>query len=279
MRIAVTGAGGGLGRAFLERAPQHHEIFPFTHEELPVEERHTVMRLLVPAYPDLVLHFAAMTRVDGCEEDPDRAFRVNAAGTGNVALAARKAGALLVHVSTDYVFDGEKGEPYHEFDRTNPISVYGASKLAGEQQARLAPEHLIVRTSWVFGATGDYVTRSVGDLREGKAVGAVVDRTSTPAYVGHLAERLVPLALTGRRGVVHLGGPEPATWFDLLSRAKGLGELPGEVSEQKSGDMGLVAPRPTNSALRSVVLEEGEIPAMPPLDEALRELLLVPHGD
>lgn len=274
MRIAVTGAGGGLGGAFLERASAHHDVIPFPHEELPVEDRHRVMQLLVPAKPDLILHCAAMTSVDGCEEDPDLAFRVNASGTGSVARAAKECGALLVYLSTDYVFDGEKEEPYHEFDGTNPISVYGASKLAGEEQARLAPDHLIVRTSWVFGAPGDYVTRSLEALGNGKTVGAVVDRTSTPTFVGHLAERLVPVVLTGRRGVVHLGGPVVTTWFELLSRAREIGTLSGEVTEQKSGDLALPAPRPANSALRSVVLEAGEIPAMPSLDDALGEMLV-----
>ena len=273
MRIAVTGAGGGLGRALLERALEGHEVAAFTHADLPVEDRHAVMQRLVPAEPALILHCAAMTAVDACEEDPDRAYLINALGTRNVALAAREAGAVLVAVSTDYVFDGEKGAPYHEFDAPNPLSVYGASKLAGEREAALAPEHLVVRTSWVFGAGSDFVSGAIRRLAAGEEVGALVDLHGTPAYVGHLADRLVPLARSGARGVVHLGGPERMTFHGLLARAKEVGSLPGTLVEQKSGDLTRPARRPADSSLTSLVLDGTGVPPMPRIEEALREVV------
>lgn len=273
MKIAVTGAAGGLGRAFLARVPPEHEVVPFDHEELPVEDLETVTRRIERTRPEIVLHLAAMTSVDGCELDPVGAFRVNALGTANVALAARGVGALLVVVSTDYVFDGTKGEPYHEFDAINPLSMYGLSKLAGEREARVLADHLIVRTSWLFGAADDFVARSVRQLADGESVGALVDRTGTPTHVGHLAERFLPLVASGRRGVVHLAGPEETSWHDLLVRAKRFGDLPGEIIERKSGDLGLPAPRPARSPLTSVVLKGTDVPTMPPLDEGIREVV------
>ena len=279
MRIAVTGAGGGLGRAFVARAPAHHDLHPFTRAELPVDDYHAAMQTLVPLAPDAILHLAAKTSVDECERDEDDAFRQNAIGTRNVALAARACGAMLLAVSTDYVFDGSKGAPYHEFDGTHPVNVYGRSKLAGEEAARdLVPESYVVRTSWIFGGGKDFLTTSLERLRAGETLGAIVDRTGTPTYVAHLADRLIPVLLSGRFGTVHLGGPEPTTWHDALVRAKALGGLPGEVEEQKEGDLGRPAPRPVNSALTSLVAGEMGVPPMPPLDDALGELLRSAHG-
>jgi dTDP-4-dehydrorhamnose reductase len=274
MRIVVTGGRGSLGRAFTELARGEHEIVDFTHEELPVEDREAVLDRIREARPDAVLHLAAMTGVDACEEDPNRALAVNAGGTANVADAATSAGALLVYTSTDYVFDGEKEDPYVESDDPIPISAYGRSKLAGEEEARArAPEHLVVRTGWLFGGRDDFLTGALRRMAEGEAVGAVVDRTGTPTYVPHLADRLLALVLSGLRGTVHLAGPEPTTWFDLLARARGIAQLPGELTEQKSGELSLPAPRPRNSALASEVLPVPGVQPLPPLDEAVRDLL------
>lgn len=279
MRIAVTGAAGALGRAVVATFGKQHELVPFAHGDLAVEDHSAVMERLVPVQPEVIIHAAAMTSVDGCEEDPRGAFLANALGTRNVALAAAGAGAVLVYISTDYVFDGEKGEPYHEFDVTNPISVYGASKLAGEREARtLAPEHLVVRTSWVFGGGKDFLSGALGRLSKGESVPALVDLVGTPTYVRHLAERLVPLAISGHRGVVHLGGPEVTTWHDLLTRAVHQAALPGEVTEQKADELGRPARRPANSALTSLVLQSPEVRPMPPLDEAVNEVIEVVRG-
>ncbi|HET6770618.1 MAG TPA: dTDP-4-dehydrorhamnose reductase [Actinomycetota bacterium] len=279
MRVAVTGAGGGLGQALAATAGEDHELILFAHGELAVEDLPAVMDRLVPARPEVIIHAAAMTSVDGCEVDPRGAFLANTLGTRNVAQAAARAGAVLVYISTDYVFDGEKGEPYHEFDAPNPISVYGASKLAGEREARtMSPEHLVVRTSWVFGGEKDFLTGALGRLAAGESVPAIVDLVGTPTYVPHLAERLIPLVRSGHRGVVHLGGPEVTTWHDVLVRAVDLAALPGEVAEQKADELERPARRPANSALASLVLPIPDVRPMPPLEEALNELMETVRG-
>jgi dTDP-4-dehydrorhamnose reductase len=279
MRVVVTGAGGGLGQALAATAGEEHELIPFAHEDLAVEDLPAVMDRLVSAQPEVIIHAAAMTSVDGCEVDPRGAFLANALGTRNVAQAAARSGAVLVYISTDYVFDGEKGEPYHEFDAPNPISVYGASKLAGEHEARtLAPEHLVVRTSWVFGGGKDFLSGALGRLAAGESVPAIVDLVGTPTYVPHLAERLMPLVRSGQRGVVHLGGPEVTTWHDVLLRAVDLAALPGEVAEQKADELERPARRPVNSALTSLVLPIDDVRPMPPLEEAVNELMETVRG-
>ncbi len=274
MRLAIVGAGGGLGRAFLDLAPQHHHVHAFTHADLDVGDHEAVMRQIPPIKPDAILNFAAMTDVDACESDPDRAYRDNALGPQNLALAARACDATLLHVSTDYVFDGEKGSPYDELDTPNPQSVYGRSKLAGEDFVRaLVAEHFVVRTAFVFGGGTDYCASALRRLAAGDKAGGIADRTGSPTYVRHLAARVLPLLLTGKFGTYHMAGAEATTWFDVLRRAKAIGGLEGEVFEQRADDLGLAAPRPMNSSLASLFADEIGLPPMPPLDEALRELL------
>lgn len=274
MRIAVTGAGGGLGRAFLEAASGDHEVHGFARADLDVRSLDAVTAALIPLEPDVILHLAAMTKVDACEEEPQRAAETNVLGSFNVAVAARRTGALLVAVSTDYVFDGEQEEPYDEAAIPNPLSAYARTKYAGELAATtVAPDVVVLRTAWVFGAGDDFFSRAVARLAAGEQVGGIVDQVGSPSYVRHVAERLLPVAASGLRGEVHLGGPEPVTWHDALTRAKVIGDLPGEVVEQKADELGRPAPRPANSALTSVVLPESGVPPMPPLDDALREVI------
>jgi dTDP-4-dehydrorhamnose reductase len=181
---------------------------------------------------------------------------------------------MLLHVSTDYVFDGEKGAPYDELDRPNPLSVYARTKLAGEEHVRaLAPESFVVRTGYVFGAGTDYLTGALRRLSAGEAAGGLTDRIGSPTFVRHLAERLLPLALTHRFGTYHVAGPEPASWFDVLARGRAIAGLPGAVDEQRSTDLGLPAPRPRYSAMTSVYASPVGLAPFPSLDAALRELI------
>jgi dTDP-4-dehydrorhamnose reductase len=274
VRLLVTGAGGGLGRAFCERVPPHHDVVSLSHGELDIGDHAAVMRTLLPLAPDAIVNCAAYTRVDDCEAAPERAYHANAVGPQNLALAARRTGSMLLHVSTDYVFDGEKEDAYDELDPPHPASVYARSKLAGEGLVeRFQPESFIVRTGYVYGGGSDYLTRAVRALSDGEDAGGLADRTGTPTFVLDLADRLLPLVLSRRFGTYHIAGPEPTTWFEVMERAKRFGDLPGRVVPQQAAELGLPAPRPRNSSLVSVFATEAGIEPLPPLDESLAAFL------
>lgn len=270
MRIVVTGAGGALARAVLAIAGDH-DVIPFTHADLDVGDADAVAAT-IPAC-DAIVNLAAFTDVDGCEDDPARAQRDNGDAVGHLVAAARARGAALLHVSTDYVFDGAKPTPYDEDDAPAPRSAYGRSKLAGEEHARALEAHLVVRTGSFFGIGRDFATRSAIALAAGEDVRAIDDRVVSPTYVPDLAPRLLALLATRRWGTYHLGGPEATTWYDLLRRVARIGGFAGRVVPQHAAELALRAPRPANAALASVRLAATGVPAFPTLDDALARFL------
>ena len=256
-RVLITGAGGQLGHALAESFAAA-EVAALTRADWDVVD---------PAPPgldpDLVLHAAAWTRVDEAEADPAGAAQVNVTGTGNVAAL----GAPLVYFSTDYVFDGEKREPYLESDRPRPQSVYGATKLEGEH---VAGDAWVVRSSWLFGATGHNFVRTMLRLgAERDEVRVVADQVGSPTYVGHLAE--ATRSLVGLpRGVWHVAADGECSWAELAEAIFAAAGLRCRVVPITTAEYGAAAPRPAYSVLRS---ERPGAPRLPHWREGLLECL------
>jgi dTDP-4-dehydrorhamnose reductase len=273
VRFVVTGAGGGLARAFLAQIPAHHEVHAFDHAALDVGDHDAVRQTVEPLRPDVVVNLAAFTQVDANELDPARAARDNTMGPQNLALAARSCGAVLLHTSTDFVFDGSKGQPYDELDLPSPLSVYGRAKLAGEEYVRRLPQHFVVRVGYVYGGGADHLTSAARALAVGQPAGGLSDRVGSPTYVHDLAERLLPIVLSGRFGTYHLAGPQTCSWFDMVTRVKAMGGFTGEVRRQTATELRLVAPRPVYSPLTSVYLPHLGVEPMPSLEDSLKRFL------
>jgi len=284
LRILVTGAGGQVGTDVvrLAEAAGHHEVLGASHGVLDVADRDAVMAAITAWRPDLVVHTAAWTAVDACESDRERAWRVNAFGCRNVAEAARAAGSHLVAVSTDYVFDGSSPEPYVEWDRPNPLSVYGASKRAGELEvAGLLAGATVVRTSWVCGPHGSNMVKTV--LRLGAAGGPlrfVDDQRGCPTFTEDLARMLLELGVARRPGVFHVTNQGATTWYrfarDVLAAA---GMDPSRVEPIATSDLDppRPAPRPANSVLDNAALRMSGIPLLAehhdPLERTVKGLV------
>jgi dTDP-4-dehydrorhamnose reductase len=219
MRLLVTGSAGMLGRAVAGTAARlGHDVVALTHAELDVTDAANVARIVAAAGPRAVINCAGWTDVDGAEANEARALRVNGDGAGNVARAAAEAGARVVHVSTDYVFDGSKRSPWRESDPTGPLQAYGRTKLAGEHAVAGAnPDHAIVRASWLFGAGGsNFADTMLGLIAERDEVEVVADQAGRPTWTGHLAPALVELAeRDGDVGVFHAAGPGQCTWYEF----------------------------------------------------------------
>ncbi|HEX3291489.1 MAG TPA: dTDP-4-dehydrorhamnose reductase [Gaiella sp.] len=241
-RTLITGAGGQLGRA-LVNAFAADDVLPLTREAWDV--RREAPKL--PWRPDLVLHTAAWTDVDGAEDDPRGADAANVGGTVNAAAL----GAPLVAYSSDYVFDGRKGAPYVESDRPSPLSAYGRSKLEGEAAA--GERAWVVRSSWLFGPTGHNFVRTMLQLgAERDEISVVHDQRGCPTYVGHLAAATRELVDGGAAfGVWHLAAAGDCTWADFAEAIFEQAGLRCAVRRITAAELGLKAPRPAVSILRS----------------------------
>jgi dTDP-4-dehydrorhamnose reductase len=249
MRILVTGSGGQLGRALPPALPQH-TIVGLTHADLDIAEEDAVRAALAAHAPDLVINAAAWTDVDGAESDPDGAFRANALGPEILARATAERGVPLLHMSTDYVFGGEGSRPLDEDAPVGPRSVYGRSKLAGEEAVRAhQPRHFIVRTAWLFSGTGKNFPRTLLDLASRGEVRVVDDQHGSPTWAPHLAEALARLIATERWGTWHLAGRGGTTWYGFaraLLSAAGIGT---RVVPVRTEEFPRPAPRPAYAVL------------------------------
>jgi dTDP-4-dehydrorhamnose reductase len=274
MRLLVTGAAGMLGHDVIAAAERAgHDVIPLSRAQLDVRDRAAVRAAVASARPDVVVNCAAWTDVDGAEAEEEAATAINGAGAGNVGAAAADAGAFLVHVSTDYVFDGTSGAPYVESSPTCPLNAYGRSKLAGEAAvaAAAAGRHAIVRTSWLFGRAGrNFVATMLGLARERDALTVVDDQVGCPTFTGHLAAALVEVAERRLDGVRHVAGGGACSWHDLAAAAFAATGTVIALERGTTAALARPAPRPAYSVLRS---ERPDTPVLPPWEDGLHAYL------
>lgn len=257
MRILLTGARGQLGTQ-LQRALAGHDIIPAARPDFDLESYRSVRATVESSRADIVIHSAAMTDVDGCERDPDQAYRTNTLGTHYVALASQAIGATLVAVGTDYIFDGGKGSPYLEYDDAKPLSVYGQTKLAGERAALMVHDRCyVVRTSWVYSPTGRNFVKTVLRLSaERPTLTYVDDERGSPTYAGDLAEAIASLVTIPAYGIYHFSNEGSCSRFDFAQRIAALAGRTAEVRPISAAEFQRIHPlparRPADSSLRNV---------------------------
>ena len=272
MRLLVTGAAGMLGRRVVAEAEgRGHDVVAADLAEFDLTDPAATDAFLVDATPHAVVNCAAYTQVDRAEEDEPLALAVNGAGAGNVARAATAAGARVVHVSTDYVFDGSADRPWFESDPPRPLGAYGRTKLAGEEAVLAAgPEHAIVRTAWLFGAGGPNFPDTMLRLaRERGRLSVVVDQVGSPTWTGHLAVALVDCAETPERtGIFHAAGAgDGVSWHVLAQETVRRAGLDVPVDPVTSDAFPRPAPRPAWSVLGS---ERPSPLVLPPWQDGLQ---------
>jgi len=259
VKVLITGAGGQLGCELRRWAPATLTFHAVTREELDIADSRQIEHCLCAVRPQIIINAAAYTAVDRAEEKPDEAYAANAVGPGNLARAAGAAGLRLVHLSTDFVFNGSKSSPYLPSDAAEPLSVYGASKLEGERQVLglAAGQALVVRTSWVYSANGRNFVRTVLELcRQRSTLDVIADQIGTPTWARGLAEVLWEMALNRDLcGVYHWTDAGVASWYDLAvavleyGSALGLVRRPISIRPVRTCDYPLAARRPAMSVL------------------------------
>ena len=278
MKFVVTGALGQLGRVSIQELESRGiEAIASDIPEVPVDDAPVLRAFLEEQRPTHVLHCGALTNVDGCEENAELAHRINGQGTANVAMACRDLGARLVYVSTDFVFDGESDRPYGPDDPPGPVSVYGASKLAGERAVLEAaqPGFYVTRTSWVFGPGGQNFPRAIlNRANSGEPLRVVDDQIGCPSMTRDLAVAMVDLALSeADAGIYHMTNDGSCSWHEFACEILAAAGIQADVSRMSSSELDRPARRPANSVLDCSRMAEVRGQLLPSYKDALKRYL------
>lgn len=275
MKALVAGAQGQLGRD-LVAALGSEVAWAGGRAELDVTDWEAVSSVVGRVRPDVIFNGAAYNKVDGAETETGRALEVNALAPGLLARAAREVGALVVHFSTDYVFDGRSRSPYRETDCPAPLGAYGVSKLAGERLVLASrAEHLVVRTSAVFGRGGNrqkggsFIERILEEGRAGRPLRVVSDQTFSPTYGPDLAAAVIALVRAGARGLVHVANAGSCSWHEFATTGLALAGVDAPVAAITTAELGLAAPRPAYSVLDTGRYDGLGLVALRPWPDAL----------
>jgi len=284
-RILVIGAKGMLGSDLIKvlystfRTDKHSEweVLEWDIDDIDIREEKTTVTKIESFHPEILINVAGYTDVDGCESNEKEAFAVNAEGMKHVALGAVKCRAKVVYISTDYIFDGKKKEPYLEDDPPNPLNVYGRSKWKGEQYAReLVEDVLIIRTQWLYGRYGkNFVTSILGQAREKKVLSIVNDQIGSPTYSVDLSKVISVLLKYDARGVFHVANNDLCTWYTFgqaILKLSGMERV--KIIPISSKELGRPAVRPPYSVLNCQKLRQVTGMMLRPWADALKDFLL-----
>lgn len=281
MKIAIIGADGQLG-CDLCKVIDGSERIPLTIKDIDITNIALCGSVLSKINPDVVINTAAYHRVDACEENDVEAYKVNSHGAKNLAIICSEIDAKLVHISTDYVFDGDKATPYFEDDIPSPKSAYGISKLAGEQFIKyLCQKYFIVRTSGLYGAAGclgkgggNFVENMIKRAKDGQKIKVVTDEIMTPTYTFHLAKKIYQIIKTDHFGLYHITNNGACSWWEYADQIFKLLELNLDVQKTNASEYKTKAIRPKNSVLAHLKLKELGMDDMPDWKDGLKAYLL-----
>lgn len=281
MKALVTGATGQLGSDVVTILSNNgHDVLACDRNEMDITNLDQCQQVIGQYLPDVIIHCAAYTAVDAAETDIDGVYTVNAVGTRNIAVAAESHGSKLIYISTDYVFDGTGAEPYHEYDNTNPQSIYGKSKRAGEVLVQsLTSRYFIVRTSWVYGIHGNNFVKTMLRLGlEKTSLKVVHDQKGSPTYTVDLAHFLLVLMQTGKYGVYHASNSGACTWYEftqaIFEEARQLGiNIIAEPAPCSTAEFPRPAHRPANSVMEHLSIRTNGFQDLRPWREGLKEFL------
>ncbi|MEZ7892376.1 MAG: dTDP-4-dehydrorhamnose reductase [Candidatus Wallbacteria bacterium] len=278
MKILITGGRGMLGqdlKTILES--KNVEVISADLGDFDICDQKAVLNFIKNTNPDAVIHCAAYTNVDGCEDNVETAFKVNGCGTRNIALSCGKFNKKMVYISTDYIFDGTKNSPYYEYDTPNPLSIYGMSKFYGEKYvSQLCTDSFIVRISWLFGPNGNnFVKAILKKAVETGEISVVTDQHGSPTYTKDLALFLNDLVATEHFGIYHATNEGYCTWFDFAKKAIELNNLSEKVKmNQITADiLKRRAIRPKNSMLHKINLKTSGFTPLPTWETALKRYI------
>lgn len=280
MRVLVTGAAGMLGTDVCRALADTHEVIATditgNLERLDVTDHNQALRTIRHFKPGLVVHCAAYTDVDGCENDPDRAYQINGYGTWNVAAACDRADAAILYISTDYVFDGEKDGDYDEFDWPNPLGHYGRSKWAGERFVRdVCRKRYIFRTAWLYGENGkNFVATMLKAASEGRELKVVADQIGSPTYTRDLAEFVASQVGSPCYGLYHVTNKGSCSWYELAVKAIQIAGITGaDIKPIASSEWPTPTKRPKRSVLKHLSLRMQGRDTLRSWEEALSEFV------
>lgn len=275
MKILITGSNGMLGHDLIEVLKDKHELILTTSKTLDITDNGHVIDFICDAKPDIVINSAAYTDVDGCETNQELAFEVNGEGVKNLSLACRKIDCALLHISTDYIFNGENTRPWVEDDEIGPISVYGKSKLKGEEYIQeILDKYFIVRTAWLYGINGRNFPKTMLELAENHPeITVVYDEVGTPTYTPDLAQGISELIETDYYGIYHLTNSDYCSWCEFARYIFEVADVDINVVPVTASEFARPAPRPHYSVLENKNWTDKGFKPLRSYKEAIKEYI------